>query len=179
MLVNKQAIAALFVIMLSISQATVASARTLDFEYYTFEVPDDWKDVSQSTGPHPVMAPDGRLLIAPVGATILNGAKPHADGSPDMDAIINFVEHTKKEMSENPAKWGVLMREFAAKDLGENRSLVRGVFRLSPSASITVYMVTGPTYAVTLITTSKHGIDDTLATLDPIFASLKWTGKRN
>lgn len=174
-MVDKQIIAAIFVVILSISQASITSARTANFQYYTVEVPDDWKDLGPSAGP--MRALDGTLQILPQGISILTGAKPNADGSPDMDGIIKLVEQLKKSHADPTKLPFPMVRDFATEDLGEYRSMMRGVHRMNPSTIIVVYYVIGPTYVVPFTVASKHSIDDTIAKLDPIFASLKWKGK--
>lgn len=163
-------------LILSIWPASVVSARTADFQYYTLDVPDDWVDVGP--GGIPMRSLDGRLEILPGGVTVLTGGEPGADGSPDRTAIIAAVDHIKNSLAANPGRLGIpMVRDFDTEDLGEYRSIMRAVFRANPSTVIVLYYIIGPTYVVPFSVASKFEIDDSIAKLDPIFSSLKWIGK--
>ena len=172
---GKQTIAFVLLVILSMSQAGISSARTANFRYSTIEVPDGWVDMIGPGGAQ-VKAPDGTLLIQPGSPTVLSGAKPKADGSPDMDGILKLVDQIKTLAAKPGRLKFPMIQDFATKDLGHHRSLMRAIYRMNASTIIAQYYVIGPTYVVPFSVASKHGIDDTIARLDPIFASLQWLG---
>lgn len=175
-MMNGRILAAIFVVVLSISQGGIASARTGNFGNFTVEVPDDWEPMGP--GGIQVRSPDGKLVILPAaGAYVLKGAKPNPDGSPDMDGILKYVQLLKEKLESNPSVSGFpMIQTFATRELGAYRSLMRAIYRMNPSTIIAQYYVIGPAYVAPFSVASKHDIAETIEKLDGIFASLKWIG---
>jgi hypothetical protein len=148
-----------------------AQTRTANFVYYTLEVPADWTEA----GTGKLQPADQTLLV-----TALNLIGIEATTTPEQDAAAmkSLMAELEKNAVRTLTSQGLkLVLEFSAKDIGGQRSLIRGVFQADAGMTVVQYYVAGPTYVVPLLVTGTRDAAATLAEMDPILSSLRWLGK--
>ena len=148
-----------------------AQTKTANFVYYTLEVPVDWTQA----GTGKLQPGDKTLLV-----TALNLAGIEAKGAPEQDAAAmkSLMAELEKNATQTLTSQGYnLVQQFSARDIDEQRSLIRGVFQANAGMTVVQYYVEGPTYVVPLLVTGNRDGAATMAEMDPILSSLNWLGK--
>jgi hypothetical protein len=148
-----------------------AQTKTMNFVYYTLEVPVDWTQAG--TGK---MQPGDQTLLV----TALNLIGIEATAAPEQDraAMKSLMAELEKNATRALTSQGCkVVEEFSAKDIGGERALIRGVFQENTGITVVQYYVAGPTYVVPLLVTGTRDGAATLAEMDPILSSLRWLGK--
>src|SRR6266700_1221722 len=149
-----------------------AQTKTANFVYYTIEVPVDWTQVGTGR-----LQPGDKTLL--VTALDLAGIEATAAPVQDAEAMKSLMAELEKRATRTLTSQGCkVVQEFSAKDIGGQRSLIRGVFQANTGMSVIQYYVEGPTYVVPLLVTGKRDGAATMAEMDPILSSLRWLGKR-
>jgi hypothetical protein len=148
-----------------------AQTKTANFVYYTIEVPVDWTQIG--TGK---LQPEDKTLL--VTALNLAGIEATAFPERDAEAMRSLMAELEKSATKTLTSQGCrLVREFSAKEIDGQRSLIRGVFQANTGMTIVQYYVKGPTYVVPLLVTGNRDGAATMAEMDPILSSLRWLGK--
>jgi hypothetical protein len=148
-----------------------AQTKTVNFVYYTIDVPVDWTQVG--TGK---LQPGDKTLL--VTALNLTGIEATAAPEQDAAAMKSLVAEMEKNAIRTLTSQGCkLVQDFSARDIDGQRSLIRGVFQANTGMTVVPYYVEGPTYVVPLLVTGNRDGAATMAEMDPILSSLRWLGK--
>ena len=145
--------------------------KTANFVYYTIEVPVDWTQV----GTGQMQPGDKSLLVIALNLSGIEGtAAPEQDAAAMKTLMAELEKTAMRTLTSQGCK---LIQEFSARDIDEERSLIRGVFQASNGMTVVQYYVKGPTYVVPLLVTGKRDGAATIAEMDPILSSLRWLSK--
>ena len=145
--------------------------KTANFVYYTIEVPVDWTQV----GTGQMQPGDKSLLVIALNLSGIEGtAAPEQDAAAMKTLMAELEKTAMRTLTSQGCK---LIQEFSARDIDEERSLIRGVFQASNGMTVVQYYVKGPTYVVPLLVTGKRDSAATIAEMDPILSSLRWLSK--
>ena len=99
--------------------------KTANFVYYTIEVPVDWTQV----GTGQMQPGDKSLLVIALNLSGIEGtAAPEQDAAAMKTLMAELEKTAMRTLTSQGCK---LIQEFSARDIDEERSLIRGVFQAS------------------------------------------------
>jgi tetratricopeptide (TPR) repeat protein len=159
-------------VCLSLLMTHQASAKTISFNYFTVEVPDDWGlDPARANN---IWSGDRSMLMIAANAVKI-GPPTEQRGQHNDDSLpLDLVEKYKKldPLGQNIEPIG----DYRTRKIDGRRLLVYRTYRMNPSTIVVLHYVVAPNYIVTITVTSKRSIDATHAAMGPIIASLNWLG---
>jgi hypothetical protein len=148
-----------------------AQTKTANFVYYTLEVPIDWTQA----GTGKMQPADKTLLVTALNLTgIEASAAPEQDAAAMKSLMTELENSATRTLTSQGCK---VLQDFSTRDIDGQRSLIRGVFQANTGMMVVQYYVEGPTYVVPVLVTGNRDGAATIAEMDPILSSLKWSEK--